>query len=79
MPSTVIRHLSYEVDRRELTVTFVSGRRYRYFGVAPQTYLDFQNAPSRGAFFNRIIRDHYSCAELTLPLRAHRHRRGGGG
>jgi len=69
-----IRYLSYEVDRGELTVTFASGRRYRYFGVGLDTYSRFSEAPSRGAFFDREVRDSYAYAELTLQSGADRQR-----
>jgi hypothetical protein len=74
MPSTEISYLSYEVDRGELTVTFVSGRRYRYYGVASDTYSRFSEAPSRADFFYSEIRDSYVYAELTLRSGTNRQR-----
>ena len=40
-----------EVEFRE------SGKRYRYFGVDRELFEDLINAPSRGVFFNREIKD----------------------
>jgi KTSC domain len=64
MPSTAIRDLAYNADTRELNVTFVSGRRYRYADVPPGVFAAFCNAPSRGAFFNHEVRDRYAFDEL---------------
>ena len=65
MPSTAIRNLLYVPAKRELWVTFVSGRRYLYAEVPPDVFDAFKTAPSRGAFFNREIRDHYAFREIT--------------
>jgi hypothetical protein len=64
MPSTVIREHHYERDVQELTITFVTARRYVYAGVPEQVYADFCAAPSKGAFFNKYIRDHFRCFEI---------------
>ena len=64
MPSTAIRHLDYAPATRELTVTFVTGRRYRYANVSPDVYTAFSTAPSKGTFFNSEIRDAYEYQEL---------------
>jgi hypothetical protein len=64
MPSSVIRGFSYDPAKRELRLTFVSGRRYVYAGVPAEVYDAFKNAPSRGAFFNHEIRDSYDYREV---------------
>jgi hypothetical protein len=65
MPSTAIRNLLYVPAKRELWVTFVSGRRYVYAEVPPEAFDAFKAAPSRGAFFNQEIRDRYAFREVT--------------
>jgi hypothetical protein len=55
MPSTVIRFFRYAPDRRELTVTFVSGRLYVYEDVPPEVAAAFRDARSKGTFFNRDV------------------------
>jgi hypothetical protein len=65
MPSTAIRKLSYVPAKRELWVTFVSGRRYIYSDVPPELFDAFNTAPSRGAFFNHEIRDRYAFREVS--------------
>ena len=65
MPSTVIRSHSYDPQASELTITFVTGRRYVYDDV-PQDVADaFKAAFSRGTFFNQHIRDHYGYHEIS--------------
>ncbi len=65
MPSTAIRNIDYDPAKLQLSVTFVTGRRYVYENVASKTVYAFQRAPSRGAFFNRVIRDRYAYREVT--------------
>ncbi len=65
MPSTVIRSHSYDPQTSELTIAFVTGRRYVYDNV-PQDVADaFKAAFSRGIFFNRHIRDTYRYREIA--------------
>lgn len=65
MPSRTIRHFEYDGDRRTLTVTFVTGRSYRYYKVEPEVAAAFRIAASKGRFFNLRIRDHYRFEELA--------------
>lgn len=63
MPSSVIRSHSYDPERRELTITFTTGRKYVYFQFPPAAYEGFRCASSKGRHFNASIRDHYDFAE----------------
>ena len=65
MPSTVIRYFRYDAAKRELDVTFVTGRRYIYEDVPPQVSAAFRSAFSKGTFFNDEIRDRYAFREVT--------------
>jgi hypothetical protein len=65
MPSTAIRNLFYVPAKRELWVTFVSGRRYVYADVPGDVFDAFKTASSRGAFFNHESRDRYAFREVT--------------
>lgn len=65
MPSTVIRHSTYDPEHELLMIEFTTGRRYVYAGVAPEVYEAMRRATSKGGFFNRRIRDRYPFAELT--------------
>ena len=59
MPSTVIKAFDYDAAARELDVLFVTGRRYAYLDVPPETAEAFRAAFSKGRYFNRHIRDHF--------------------
>lgn len=65
MPSTVISRFSYDAEKRELQVTFVTGRRYAYDGVPPNVHDAFRTAFAKGTFFNRAIRDRYRHREIS--------------
>ena len=65
MPSTVIRRFSYRPEARTLDVEFVSGRRYRYYGVPEGIASQFSAAFSKGHYFNTRIRDDYPFEELS--------------
>jgi hypothetical protein len=64
MPSTVIRRFDYSPEREELTVEFVSGRRYLYSAVSADEAERMRGAFSKGSYFNRRIRDRYKCREV---------------
>lgn len=65
MPSTVIRRFDYSPERQELTVEFVTGRRYLYSTV-PQEEVDaMRRAFAKGSYFNKRIRDRYPYRELV--------------
>jgi lysyl-tRNA synthetase class 2 len=43
---------------------FVSGAVYRYRGVSQDVFDDLRQAPSKGAYFNRHIRDAYAWEQV---------------
>ncbi|WP_352895904.1 KTSC domain-containing protein [Mesorhizobium sp. M0983] len=60
MPSTSIRKMEYDLDRRTLSVWFVaSGKRYEFEGVPPETFAAFRAAFAKGRYFNDHIRNHF--------------------
>ena len=69
MPSTAIRRFAYDADARALDVTFVTGRRYRYFAVPGALAREFGEAPSKGRFFNARVRDRFRFVELERQAR----------
>jgi hypothetical protein len=64
MPSRTISEIAYSAESRQLTVTFVTGRVYRYYKVEPEVAEAFRIAASKGRFFNLRIRDQYRFDEL---------------
>ncbi len=65
MPSSVVRAIDYEIAHSRLTVTFTTGRVYEYYMVPAAIASAFKNAMSKGTFFNKRIRDHYVCREIS--------------
>jgi len=75
MPSTVIRHVHYKPELKELSVWFAgSGERYKYFDVPGEVASSFTYAPSRGRYFNEHIRGHYRCRLVADPRAPRRFR-----
>jgi lysyl-tRNA synthetase class 2 len=64
MPSTAIRSFAYDRASAALDVTFVTGRRYRYFLVPPYVAEGLSDAFSKGRYFNARIRDRFPFEEL---------------
>ena len=60
MPSSVIRAFDYDPDAHRLDIEFVSGRRYSYLDVPERVARGMRAAPSKGAYFNRRIRDRFA-------------------
>jgi lysyl-tRNA synthetase class 2 len=65
MPSTVIRRFTYSPDSEELTIEFVTGRRYVYSAVTEEEVQAMREAFSKGVYFNKHIRDRYAYRELV--------------
>ncbi len=64
MPSTVIRSFDYSPHREELTVEFVTGRRYVYSAVPQDVADSLRSAFSKGVHFNRHIRGRFPWREI---------------
>ena len=63
--SSVFRDAAYVADKRELRITFVSGREYAYANVPPSIYEAFLASSSKPAFFNIAIRGRYHFHEIV--------------
>jgi KTSC domain len=55
----------YHPNRWQLELEFRSGRRYLYFQLPPQTYQELLQAPSKGGYFNRTIRNRFPFRDLS--------------
>jgi hypothetical protein len=65
LDSEALIAVHYNDQRRELRATFQPrARTYVYFGVPRRTYDALLAADSRGAFFNKHIRDRYAFREV---------------
>lgn len=65
MPSTVIQHFSYNYPERILTVNFLSGNVYQYFAVPEENYKALLAARSKGKYFNKHIKNHFSFEHIN--------------
>jgi hypothetical protein len=54
--STTLRALSYDNGRGLLQLEFRTRAIYHYYGVPAAVYEGLLDAPSKGSYFNRIIR-----------------------
>lgn len=63
--NTAIKEAAYELSKRELLITFVTGRRYVYDNVPLEVVESFKTAASRGAFFNQQIHARYPHREFS--------------
>jgi hypothetical protein len=68
MPSAVIRRYAWRpgtaLAEQALDIEFTTGRVYRYHGVPENLVQEMRRWMSKGAFFNRRIRDHFPCEQL---------------
>ena len=65
MPSSAIQFYHYDATKRTLLIVFTSGRRYVYADVPPTIAAAFDDAESKGTFFNADIRDRFDYDEIT--------------
>lgn len=52
--STMLSSAEYDIETKELTVTFTGGKQYHYVDVDQSVYMDLIVAPSAGRYFNSI-------------------------
>lgn len=55
--STELASIGYQEATSVLEVEFRKGGVYQYFGVPAQIYDQLMAAPSKGSYFNRVIRE----------------------
>jgi len=58
---TSIQSYRHDPERRELTVTFRTGRVYVFADVPEEVARRLDGAASKAAFFSAFVRDHYDC------------------
>ena len=67
LESTLLAWASYDPLRSRLEIQFRSGERYLYLGVPPACFQQLLQADSKGQYFNRNIRNHFSYHHLSYP------------
>jgi hypothetical protein len=63
--STTLATVGYDDAHELLQLEFRSGAIYRYHGVAAAVYEALLQASSKGNYFNRAIRGHFSYSLVT--------------
>jgi len=62
--SRLLATMAYDNDRAILQLEFRGGTVYQYFQVPRQIHQNLLQADSKGAYFNRHIRNVFCCARL---------------
>jgi len=64
--SAPLSTVAYDAAQEILRIEFRDHSIYQYFGVPPSVYEALLQAPSKGGYFNRAIRDCYPYARSSL-------------
>jgi hypothetical protein len=64
LKSTVLREADYDPARKDLILTFVSGKRYAYRDVPPEVVQQLAESDSAGRFYGAVIRTGYQYTEV---------------
>jgi hypothetical protein len=67
LESTTLASVLYDPLQRRLDIEFRSGQWYRYFQAPPFCYQQLLEADSKGAYFNRHIRNRFPFQHLSDP------------
>ncbi len=65
--SSRIASIGYDYPRRMLIVEFKRGALYRYDGIPGALYEDLMESKSKGAYFERRVRQDYTTKKVVLP------------
>ncbi len=57
--SSNVESVGFDKATRTLEISFHSGRVYQYAGVHPNTHRHLMNAPSKGKFVHKNVRDRF--------------------
>ena len=63
--STLLASVAYDPDRTLLELQFQDGGRYRFFEVPFACFEQLLQATSKGAFFNRNIRNRFRFQQIA--------------
>ena len=62
--SSNLEAVKYDPEKEQLAIRFKGGRTYLYGGVPPSVFLDLLDAPSKGKYVWKHIRDRYAYTEI---------------
>jgi hypothetical protein len=63
--SKAILNIGYDPAERRLEIRFRDGRLYHYRDVPAEVHRQFLAAPSKGSYFNEVIRGGFAHARST--------------
>jgi hypothetical protein len=63
--SSVIRSIGFDSDTSTLEVEFNNGAVWQYLGFPESDWYAFRNSESKGKFFNKEIKNHYSESRIS--------------
>ena len=66
--STTLSTVAYDAERELLQLEFRHGTIYQYFSVPADVHEALLSAPSKGSYFNRLIRGRFAYAMGPAPL-----------
>jgi hypothetical protein len=58
--STTLATVAYDAGRELLQLEFCDGAIYQYLGVSATIHEALMRAPSKGSYFNRVIRGRFA-------------------
>lgn len=64
--STAVASVVYDADRQLLRIQFRDLTAYLYVGVPADVHEGLMCAPSKGTYFNRVIRGRYYSLEVPI-------------
>ena len=62
--SSALKTVKYDEIKKQLFITFVSGREYRFDNVPAEVMDKFELAESKGKFYNTEIKNKYTWSEV---------------
>ena len=62
--STTLATVAYDGDRQLLQIEFHDRTTYRYFNVPTEVHETLLRAPSKGSYFNRVIRGQFAYVRI---------------
>lgn len=64
--STTLRIVGYDADRQLLQLEFHNRTTYQYFHVPAEIHEGLLQAPSKGTYFNRFIREKFAYSKVRV-------------
>ncbi|WP_316826924.1 KTSC domain-containing protein [Pedobacter miscanthi] len=64
MPSSVIKHFSYNTDQKTLKIMFITDMVYLYKNVPERIFKLLKASGSKGRYFNAHIKDKFKFQKL---------------